>query len=109
MAQAVFFVHGQFCHGFPQLWQKKDRVIAEAARSTFFGDDLALAESLCERNLSTILICRSEEVQHLKSLCLIFAETLRFTQGDRIGDGNGNRGMEARSPGRGLSCSCCTR
>ena len=43
MAEAVFFVPAELGHGFAQLGQKKDRVIAKAAGAAFFGDDLALA------------------------------------------------------------------
>ncbi len=40
MAEAVFFVHAELGHGFAQLGQEEDRVIAKAAGAAFFGDDL---------------------------------------------------------------------
>ncbi len=48
MAEAVFFFHAEFCHGFPQLCQQKNRIIAKAARAAFFGNDLAFAKTFGE-------------------------------------------------------------
>ena len=48
MAEAVFFIHGEFCHGLSPFSQEKNWIIAKSASSAFFGDDLAFAESLCE-------------------------------------------------------------
>ena len=45
MAEAVFFLHGKFGHGFSQLWQEKNRIITKPARAAFFGDDLAFTDA----------------------------------------------------------------
>ena len=48
MAEVVFFVHGKLCHRFPELWQQKNGIVAKAAGTALFGDDLALAPALSE-------------------------------------------------------------
>jgi hypothetical protein len=52
MAEAVFFVHAEFCHGLSQLWQEKDGVVTESACAALFRDDLARADAFCKMDLA---------------------------------------------------------